>query len=729
MSVEDATTCQYNPRVVHFHTAAKALWWALTPWRLPERLEARRRRAETVLAETHRAAARLEVLKFIREQVQLDAEHRRRAGAKSGAYLDLFDDVSVQAAVGPMVQAIPWESQQIHSVEDLWSAVRWCIELLRKNADIRLRFPRALSDGAGGRFAAWIATEGGDGLGLPSQARRHVLNALASDVSAKARQAFLFEEDVRDVLPHGLTPAGWAQLLPWFLLHGRKITEVRAEEIWWLFLAAAEDPPLELTRAWLSTPDWQQRHPDGLTRFGRDAFSAWVGAKYGVNAEWLNPETWPQSQSPATQIRGAYLARSEWRARHPGALTDAVAAAGLVRWLKSPDSALPESVRDWCSMLDPESTAAELAALGVNVVGHFCYPSGLRTSVNGIVSSLQEAGVKTSLRDVRTDPRADEPHHIFFNGIESYDSTIIHVQPEPFFGNVYQRADMAPRSPRTHRIAYWYWELEDSVPLSWGLQARSADEVWAATTFVAEALRSQLTVPVHTLMSGMELPPLVPRARAHFGLQQGVFTFLFVFHLASIMERKNPLGLIAAFKEAFGSREPVHLVLKMSYSAQHAESLETLRRAAAGFPNITIMCRTLSADDTLALMNTCDAYVSLHRSEGLGLTMAEAMMLGKPVIATRYSGNLDFMNDTNSLLVDYELVQLGTDFPPYAATGRWAEPSIKHAAQLMRRIFENQTWAKALGSRAKADAEITFSYKAAGQRFAKRLREISDSPK
>jgi len=117
--------------------------------------------------------------------------------------------------------------------------------------------------------------------------------------------------------------------------------------------------------------------------------------------------------------------------------------------------------------------------------------------------------------------------------------------------------------------------------------------------------------------------------------------------------------------------------------------------------------------------------LSLHRSEGLGLTMAEAMLLGRPVIATRYSGNLDFMDDGNSLLVDCEFVTLDRDIPPYEAGMRWAEPDIAHAARLMRRLFDDPDAARALGLRAKADLEARLNCDVTGRAAAQRLREIA----
>jgi len=189
------------------------------------------------------------------------------------------------------------------------------------------------------------------------------------------------------------------------------------------------------------------------------------------------------------------------------------------------------------------------------------------------------------------------------------------------------------------------------------------------------------------------------------------------------MERKNPLGLIRAFKEAFPEDDGVCLVLKTSFGDRHPEQFEILRRAAAA-SNIVLINEVYTPDRLLSLMDACNAYVSLHRSEGLGLTMAEAMLMGKPVIATKFSGNVDFMDDSNSLLVPYELVKLGEPIPPYDAALEWAEPSTEYAARLMRRVYDDQDWARELGTRAKASAEANLSLEIAGQRIARRLEEI-----
>lgn len=544
---------------------------------------------------------------------------------------------------------------------------------------------------------------------------------LESEPSSRARQVFLFQEELRSLVPHGLTPAGWPHLLPWFMRYGLVAGKLRVEEVWWLFLEAARDPRRELMLAHAFTPAWQQKHPDGTTVFGREAFAAWFAVEYTASGDWLNAATWPEWEDPASQIRAGYVATESWRAAHPDAFADASRAGALVTWLASPESPLSEALRAWCAELDPSVLGAELAKPGVNVIGHFCYPSGLRVSVESLVTALGLNEVVTSLRDIRTDAK-DDPRHTDFRGFESHDITIVHVQPEPLLDTAYERSDLFERLPRPYRIGYWYWEF-DSIPDSWVGHAQKVDEVWAATEFVARGLRERLALPVRTLFPGVQLAPYARRGKSHFGMSEEPYTFLFVFHMMSVMERKNPLGLIRAFKAAFGEDDGVRLVLKTSFGDRHPGQFDVLKKAAVG-DNIVLINEVYTPDNLLSLMDACDAYVSLHRSEGLGLTMAEAMLMGKPVIATNFSGNVDFMDETNSLLVSYKLVKLGQSIPPYDAELEWAEPSEEHAAQLMRRVYDNREWARGLGAQAKASAEMNLSLQHAGKKIKDRLQEI-----
>ncbi|MGJ7606399.1 glycosyltransferase [Variovorax sp. LT1R20] len=636
--------------------------------------------------------------------------------------LDLSNDRTCLEAAGLPREDVVWPPEPAHRIADTWSAARWCLDLLRTRPDIARRFPQALSGGTDGEFGRWIANEGGKALHLSGSARALVAGCLSMDLGARARQTYLFHDDIKTPLPHGLLPTGQFELFQWFMRQGRQATGLRLEEVWWLLREASEQPAVELLRAYAFAPAWQTLYPDGLTMFGRRAFAAWFGATYRVKDAWADPTHWQVDMTPAAQIRTAYLAREDWRLQHPRALDDARHATVLIEWLATPAAAQSAEVAAWCAALDTAQVAAEMVAPGVNVIGHFSYPSGLRVSVEALVEGLQRVGVQTSLRDLKTD-RKDDPTHAKFDGFEDFGTTLIHAQPEPFFDQAFARSDLHERSPRTYRIGYWYWEF-DSIPESWVAHAEKVDEVWAATEFVARGLRARLAQPVRTLFPGVKLGPFERRPRSYFGLRDEPYTFLFTFHMMSVMERKNPIGLIRAFARAFGDDDTVQLVLKTSFGDRHPQQFEALQAAAAAAANVTIINEVYSPEDVLSLMDACDAYVSLHRSEGLGLTMAEAMLMGKPVIATNFSGNVDFMDSSNSLLVDYELVKLGKSIPPYDAHLEWAEPSEAHAAELMRRVFDNQAWAAELGAAAKASAERALSLDVAGQKAADRLAEI-----
>jgi glycosyltransferase involved in cell wall biosynthesis len=637
------------------------------------------------------------------------------------ATIDLCDDAAVAAWMGQPAQTIFWPPVDPAHIVDRRSAARYCIDAWRRRPEARRRFPRAFSQQSES-FADFLCMQESVAEIVTEQAAQQIRAVLQRGYSERVRQYFLASCPLRAVAPETLTPSGHAQALRWFLRHGTKHTGLTPEEIWWLFLQALQDPRRELILAYSFTPAWQRKHPAALTAFGWPSFASWFAGQYGVApADWLSADPVLTSENADAQIRAAYWASSAWRERHPRGLATQADARALLDWLASPQGPLTTGLRAQVYALDLDALAQKLARPGVNVIGHFCYPSGLRVSVQSMVRGLDAADVQTMLRDVRTKPM-DEPRHADFSGLECHDITLIHVQPRPLFDRAYELADLAERQPRTYRIAYWYWEF-DEIPAAWLKQARHVDEVWAATEFVAGALRARLSVPVHTLFPGVEIVSFESRNKRYFGLKDEHFTFLFAFHMMSVMERKNPLGLIRAFKQAFQPNEPVQLVLKISAGTHYPLCLEQLRRATVG-ANIKIIDEFYSPGDILALMECCDAYVSLHRSEGLGLTMAEAMLLGKPVIATNYSGNLDFMDNDNSLLVPCKITTLKRAIPPYGAGLRWAQPSEEHAVRFMRRLYENPAWARELGARAQASARRGMSIEVAGARMRERIEKI-----
>ncbi len=276
-----------------------------------------------------------------------------------------------------------------------------------------------------------------------------------------------------------------------------------------------------------------------------------------------------------------------------------------------------------------------------------------------------------------------------------------------------------------HRsIGVWFWETDVFREES-REGFRFVDEVWVASEYVRRAVAAEADIPVLVVPLPIEEPAQPVLSRSDLGLPPG-FMFLFSFNFVSA-QRKNATAVVEAFKQAFAPGEgPTLLVKSVNGRERKPQWLEELRRAAAGRPDVHILDGYVSMDEKDALMAACDCYVSLHRSEGFGLTMAEAMSRGKPVIATNYSGNLAFMDETNSHLVPYRLIPIPADWWAYSPGARWAEPDVEAAAELMRRVYEAQDEARALGERGRDDILSRLSLERTADFIAGRLAETRE---
>jgi len=253
-----------------------------------------------------------------------------------------------------------------------------------------------------------------------------------------------------------------------------------------------------------------------------------------------------------------------------------------------------------------------------------------------------------------------------------------------------------------HTVGQWAWELEE-FPDRWNSSFGFVDEIWAVSEFTRKAIAATTDKPVYAVPHAIVEPTVaVGVDRTALGLPDDRFVFLFCFDLMSVLERKNPLGLIEAFRQAFTPDDGVVLVLKIINGDRAIGDLERLRLEIGSRDDIILMDGYLPTDHVSALMQLSDCYVSLHRSEGFGLTMAEAMALGKPVIATGYSGNLDFMDDTTAYLVPWAYAEVPERCGPYPVGAKWADPDLEAAAQLMRHVFEHPDEAAAKGAAARA---------------------------
>lgn len=275
-----------------------------------------------------------------------------------------------------------------------------------------------------------------------------------------------------------------------------------------------------------------------------------------------------------------------------------------------------------------------------------------------------------------------------------------------------------------YNIGYWAWELA-RWPSQWVPAIGTVDEIWAPSRFVREAIAPATRKPVLWMPLCVEFH--LPRGgpRSDFDLSADDYVFVFTLDCHSYFERKNPGAIVRAFKTAFPGAERARLIIKGMNAQICSSDWRNLTEEAASDERIRLIDETWPRSKMLALLNCCDAYVSLHRSEGFGRGPAEAMLLGKPVIVTDYSGTTDFCRQDNALLVKYSLVAVETGSYVHAAGQVWANPSIEHAARHMRALFDDRTLGPRIGANGRKTISEEFSASAIGRRYRARLSDLS----
>jgi glycosyltransferase involved in cell wall biosynthesis len=274
-----------------------------------------------------------------------------------------------------------------------------------------------------------------------------------------------------------------------------------------------------------------------------------------------------------------------------------------------------------------------------------------------------------------------------------------------------------------HTIGLWWWEVE-LFPEIMHAGFASVDEVWVASEHVARALRAAAgAIPVTIVRVPVVRPAPTRLTRAQLGLPEG-HLFLTTFGYYSSVVRKNPMAVIAAFAQAFAPGDGPALVVKCIDHEAHPEEHARIQALAGEHPDVHLMPGYVDEAAMAALLHHAETVVSLHRAEGFGFVPAQAMAIGKPVIATRYSGNLDYMRDDNAFLVDAELRAIGPEGAPYPAEGVWAEPDVEQAAALMRRVVEDPGEARRRGAQAERDISARYSPAAAGATMTSRLAAL-----
>ncbi len=376
-------------------------------------------------------------------------------------------------------------------------------------------------------------------------------------------------------------------------------------------------------------------------------------------------------------------------------------------WLYGPATAMPRR-----PVGGPLSVADEGPRVtGINVFGYF----DSELSVGHVARSVVRAAAAVGMsHDVIASRNAHGSHQadtvLGVRGRWGHDVNVLCVNADRVPASVHELGPTAIAGRPTAGV--WFWEAQ-FPPDSFAEASGLVDEVWAPSTFVADAVRAT-GLPTRLVPPAIEVPTWrTTRTRADLGLPDG-FLFLFAFDWLSVPERKNPLGLLEAYARAFEPTEGVSLVFKTMNGDAAWRDVDQLRLAMSGRPDVHLVDRCVRTWEMAAFVASCDCYVSLHRSEGLGLTIAEAMAHGKPTIATGWSGNLDFMDAAVAHLVPAELVPIPGHVPFYGGLGEWAEPDLDVAARCMREVFEDRSAAASLGAAARDHLSRTRNLEIAG---------------
>lgn len=364
--------------------------------------------------------------------------------------------------------------------------------------------------------------------------------------------------------------------------------------------------------------------------------------------------------------------------------------------------------------LAPRPRSTPPASPAISVAGYFRAQNGLGEGARRLADMFDAIGLPALRVDLtgalRQGPPGPTPSLATGPG-----TLLLHVNGPLLPWSLLVLGRSRLRSKRI--VAFWNWELQ-VLPQEWGPTARHVHAIWAPSRHTAMAISAATGCTVPVVPYHVPEPDPAPLLRDDFGLPATAFVSLAIFDAASGIERKNPLGAIAAHQRAFGDSPDHVLVLKTQNGAHGGRAWRQARAAAAALPNVRVIDRELPRRDLWALMALADVVVSLHRAEGVGLHLAEAMRLGKPVLATAWSGNMDFMDAGSAALVPCRLVPPRDERRVYAIRGAlWAEPDLDEAARLLRRLAGDPGWRRALGARG-LERVATLTARACGERAA-----------
>lgn len=409
-------------------------------------------------------------------------------------------------------------------------------------------------------------------------------------------------------------------------------------------------------------------------------------------------------------------------------LGKATGQSGFIGWFDASaaqEYGLPRTRESSASIAGESASKPSFGQPGVNLVGYAHAEIGMGEHVRMTAAALSETAVAFGVLnfDVGVPSRQSAilEHGELVVG-NKFAANLFHINADQML-TAYCRLGQDFFSAR-YNIGYWAWELAN-CPDDWAPVTGMMDEVWAPSRFIQEAFAAKTNIPVEYMPLCVTLPTVRNYGRRHFGLPDRTFVFLYTFDFLSYFDRKNPFAAIRAFKAAFPRQDAsVALVLKVMNGDTNSVPWRHMTELIDVDPRVIILNKTLDRSEVVGLIDLCDCFVSLHRSEGFGRGPAEAMYLGKPVIVTNYSGNTDFTRSDNSCLVDYKLIPVEAGQYPFHEGQVWADADVEHAAWFMKKVYIDAQFASEIAAKGRDFIRENFSQRKIGSMYAERLKKL-----
>lgn len=363
---------------------------------------------------------------------------------------------------------------------------------------------------------------------------------------------------------------------------------------------------------------------------------------------------------------------------------------------------------------------------GVNLIGYARAESGLGEACRSAAKALQSVGVPFCIINFPQCPSRQNDLRWIHKEVNDpiYATNIFFINADQLYFHYKLNNLKREWFKNRYNIGYWHWELPE-FPNEWVKSSKLVNEIWVSSIFTSHSISLKTTKPVFMIPHSISIEKPNSLDRKYFDLPENSFLFLTMYDTHSTSERKNPSGTLEAFKRAFPhNNHSVGLILKISNSSHSPKEVELLKQSCSNYENIYFFDKILTRDEVNGLINVTDSLVSLHRSEGFGLTLAEAMYLGKPVIATNWSGNVDFTNDNNACVVECTLQKIDKNYGPYTKNQYWAEPNIDQAALLMNKLVCNPDFYNRVALLGKETIRTKYSCQEIGNMYKFRLNQL-----